>query len=206
MKKNKILTIVAIITIIATLFEKGKTKIPLLILSITTLIVIYIAERRKTKKEEEQERQKNLQHIKTPTQYNIFTNTKKENQKKYTAKKICTENEIKLYKKLKELTPPKYTVQMQIPLSSIVKKNINNYYINELFRTIDFGIIEETGEIKVLIELNDKTHLQKKRIERDIKVKNILEEANIPLITLWSNQIAFTEYIKHELSQYIETN
>lgn len=130
-----------------------------------------------------------------------------EKQGVYKKKKIMTHYELNLYNKLlKIINNEKYVLQAQIPLSSIIFKTENNFYANELFRTIDFGIFDKTGEIKVLIELNDNTHNIAKRKSRDIKVKKILEDANIPLITLWTNQPNFSDYIAQRLSLYIDVD
>ena len=60
-----------------------------------------------------------------------------------------------------------------------IKKNTK--YHTELFRNIDFGIFNKDFELLLLIELNDKSHIQRNRKIRDRKVKNILKECNIPL-------------------------
>ena len=57
----------------------------------------------------------------------------------------------------------------------------NTKYRTELFRNIDFGIFNKDFELLLLIELNDKSHIQRNRKIRDRKVKNILKECNIPL-------------------------
>ena len=65
-------------------------------------------------------------------------------------------------------------------LASVIQKE-NTKYRTELFRNIDFGIFNKDFELLLLIELNDKSHIQRNRKIRDRKVKNILKECNIPL-------------------------
>ena len=65
-------------------------------------------------------------------------------------------------------------------LASVIHKE-NTKYRTELFRNIDFGIFNKDFELLLLIELNDKSHIQRNRKIRDRKVKNILKECNIPL-------------------------
>ena len=63
---------------------------------------------------------------------------------------------------------------------------------------------KNTFEILVLIELNDNSHLAQNRQARDIKVKQILEEAHIPLITLWTTYDNSAIYIKNRLKEFID--
>lgn len=128
----------------------------------------------------------------------------KKTQVYYESKSIMTKFEIEFYKKLSIAVPDGYLIQCQIPLSSIIKKISDNRYANELYRTVDFGIINKsTFEIELLIELNDKTHLEGKRQYRDIKVKQICNEVNIPLITFWSNYENKIDYIKQRIKTYL---
>lgn len=128
---------------------------------------------------------------------------KKTNDNVYIQKLLFTHNELMIYKKLKNIVKDKYIVQAQIPLSAVVKKISNTKYANELYRTIDFGIFDEIGKVKVLIELNDKTHLSQERQERDRKVKEILKEAGIPIITLWTNKENSEEYILEKIKEVV---
>lgn len=142
----------------------------------------------------------------------IFEKTieQKENKKyieknnKYEKKNLMTNSELEVYKKLKYIVKDKELIlQSQIVLSSIINKITNNYYANELYRIVDFGIFNSNGEVLCLIELNDSTHLQKDRRIRDCKVKDILEEAQIPLITIWTNKENTIDYLEYRLQEYI---
>ena len=89
-------------------------------------------------------------------------------------------------------------------IDSIINKNTNNYYRNELFRNIDFGIFtSDYNEILLLIEINDKTHNNKKRIKRDKKVDYITANAGIRLIKFYSNYDNKREYIKERVKNEI---
>jgi len=124
--------------------------------------------------------------------------------KDYEKKPLMSRSEIEIGKKLVSIIPnDKYLLQTQIPLSSIIHKTNEHSYAGELYRTIDFGIFDKATNVKVLIEVNDSSHLRSNRRARDFKVKNILDQAGIPLITLWTNRPNTTEYIKTRLSQYI---
>lgn len=123
----------------------------------------------------------------------------------YESKSIMTASEKTFYKKLIQAVPKGYTVQFQIPLSAIVKKISDYRYANELYRTIDFGLMNQnTLEIELLIELNDKTHLEGKRQYRDIKVKEICAQAKIPLITFWTNYDNEVDYMRKRIKKFLE--
>lgn len=96
---------------------------------------------------------------------------------------------------------PELILQPQVNLASIITKVKENTweYQNELYRNIDFGIFTNDYEPKIMIELNDRTHASKDRYERDLKVRNILKEAQIPLITLYSSYPNKPEYIKQRI-------
>lgn len=99
---------------------------------------------------------------------------------KYSSKELMTEAEKCFYGALTEIVGPDFIVQPQINLATIIKKESKKRYQNELYRNIDFGIIKKDNyELLLLIELNDKSHHEHKRIERDKKVKEICDLANI---------------------------
>jgi len=101
----------------------------------------------------------------------------------YSKKKLLTDTEIIFYNYLIKLDQ-KYIVLPQINLASIVSKNIGRItYQNELFRNIDFCIFDENFEVLLAIEINDNTHKDYRRKIRDNKVKKILEECGIELLT-----------------------
>ena len=119
---------------------------------------------------------------------------------------IMTDCEKEYFQVLKQLVEPKYTVQPQINLATIVSKESHSKYRSELFRNIDFGIFDKDYNIKVLIEINDKTHTQADRIQRDKKVNQICAEAGIPLITFWTKYGINPDYIKDRLEEHLDFN
>ena len=90
----------------------------------------------------------------------------------YRKRKFLTISEIDFYNTLTELNN-EYIVVPQVNLGTIVEK-VDSKYRSELFKNIDFGVFTPEFELLLLIELNDKTHRQKNRIERDKKLKEIL--------------------------------
>lgn len=147
---------------------------------------------------------KNIQERNNYT-YEIDCVSKKNNQKQYSVKNsLTTEYENRFYKILKSNFSDKYEIHPQIPLSSIIEKHkdFENQYQNELYRIIDFGIFtKESLKPLLLIEINDKTHKTKGRRERDNKVKEICDIANIELITFWTDYPNTEEYITNRIKK-----
>ena len=114
----------------------------------------------------------------------------------YSAKtSILTKVENQFYTAIKKALPEGYLVFPQINLAAFVDRNDQAKYRNELFRNIDFLITNEDYQPLVAIEINDQSHLTAERKARDERVKNICEEAGIPLIKLWTNYGVNAEYI-----------
>ena len=123
----------------------------------------------------------------------------------YESKDIMTECEKEYLRILRRVIKPQYTIQPQIPLSSIVNKEQTEKWKTplELFRTIDFGVLDAQYSVICVIEINDRSHYQEKRIERDQKVKEILQEANIPILTLWTEDSRSDGFVKEEIKRQI---
>lgn len=117
---------------------------------------------------------------------------------------IMSECEKEFYLAFKEAIGEKYIIHPQINLASLIKKEGDFRYQNELFRNIDFGIFDTEYNIMLLIEINDRTHEQRERIERDQKVRDICEKAEIKLITFWTKYGINSEYIKKRLGEYLD--
>ncbi len=113
----------------------------------------------------------------------------------YKLKPIMSQYEYKFYNILKELEP-NYAIIPQLNLASIIYKENNNRYYNDLFRNIDFAIF--TKDLKrplLLIEINDATHEQYKRKDRDLKVQNICNTIGIRLIKFYSTYPNEKDYV-----------
>lgn len=122
----------------------------------------------------------------------------------YTRKKLMTDYEYKFYNILKELQD-NYTIVPQLNLAAVVKKINNNRYYSELFRNIDFAIFtKDYQELLLLIELNDQTHNNYNRKDRDLKVKKKCNDIGVKLMTFYTkypNEKAYViNRIKNELS------
>lgn len=105
---------------------------------------------------------------------------------------------------IKQSLPTGYFVQPQVNLASIITKNGNHKYQNELYRNIDACVFDMSYKPILLIEINDNTHTERNRRERDEKVKNICEDAGIQLITFWTNYGVNQDYIYKRVNDAIQ--
>lgn len=124
--------------------------------------------------------------------------------KSYSKKRLMTNTEIFYYKAIKENVPKGYIVFPQINLATIINRNDKHKYQSELYRNIDFVIFDLYSNPIILIEVNDKTHHQKERWIRDQKVKDICNEAGLPIITLWVECGINRNYIKNRIEKYLK--
>lgn len=112
--------------------------------------------------------------------------------------------EIKYLKAIKNALPKGYYVQSQINLASVIVRNDNAKFHNELFRNVDAGVFDSNHHPIFLIEINDSSHKSKQRSELDLKVKNICEEAGLPLIIFWTAYGFDENYIKKRVDLAFE--
>ncbi len=124
----------------------------------------------------------------------------------YIRKDFLTYNEKIFYKKLLFLEELGYKIFPQINLSTLIQKISNQKYQNELYRNIDFGVFDSDLKIILLIELNDQTHNSWQRKDRDLKVKKICEDANIPLLTFYTKYPNHDDYVKNRILNVIQNN
>ena len=89
-------------------------------------------------------------------------------------------------------------------LASVIQKESAKYR-TELFRNIDFGIFSKDFELLLLIELNDKSHMQRNRKIRDNKIKNILKDCNIPFLTFYTSYSNEESYVVNRIKQVLNS-
>lgn len=178
----------------------------ILIIFALKLLTQYLNPKDSSKKQKKQSNLNKKDDIKTQTiqpkniTQKAATTTNKNN---YQPKSLMTEYEQYFYKILVELEDElNIKIQPQVNLATILKKENNNKYINELFRNIDFGIFsKDYSKLLLLIEINDKTHKNTERKQRDKKVKEILDNANVKLIKFYSNYPNKKEYVKNRIKK-----
>lgn len=97
--------------------------------------------------------------------------------------------------------PANYHLFPQVNLASFIVRTDNVPFQNELFRNVDFLVTDDAYKPLLIIEINDQTHLNQERKERDEKVKNICEEAGIPIIKFWTTYGINEAYIRKKLEE-----
>ena len=128
----------------------------------------------------------------------IEENTEKNNninKNQYKKKNFLTYTEKKFLSVLHELKKYDLIIIPQVNLATIIQKTGEFKYQNELYRNIDFGIFDKNYNILLLIELNDISHQQYKRRERDMKLKEIVQQADIKLINFYTDKPNKPEYV-----------
>lgn len=118
---------------------------------------------------------------------------------------LMTTTELEFYKCIIEVLPEGYQVHPQANLAAFIIKKYNTRYQNELFRNVDFLITDKNFKPILIIEINDKTHLEYSRKIRDEKVSQICREAGIPIMNLWTKYGINREYIKNKIIEKINT-
>ena len=98
---------------------------------------------------------------------------------------LLTQNELKFYKLLKSITDKNnLNLFSQVALYEIIKSKNIKYFNKIKSKTIDFVITDVNCKIKLCIELDDPTHIKKKKKKRDKFVDNLFKELNIKLIRI----------------------
>ena len=170
-------------------------------LIVIAFILLAIFLNNKAKKEQERAKDE----IDNLIQQKSNSKVKRQTQKTYSVKNQYVSNcELEFYRAIKSIIKDKYLIFPQVPLSQIIIKNEKSLYQNELYRIIDFCIFSKDYRPLVCIEINDKTHKEFNRINRDKKVKNILEQAELPLITLWTEYGVNVDYIANRLRKILQ--
>lgn len=116
---------------------------------------------------------------------------------------LISRTEQSFYGAIKGAVPEGFMVFPQVNLAAFINRTDDARFHNELFRNIDFLITDDKYQPKVVIEINDQTHLNADRKERDEKVKKICEEAGIPIIKLWTSYGVKPEYIKTQIEKQL---
>jgi len=117
--------------------------------------------------------------------------------------------ERKFFKELQKIIPNNYIAFPQVLLSSIVnvtssRKDFWKYQNKINRKTIDYVIFEKPYFKPVLaIEYDGKTHDRQDRIDRDIKVKNILDSSGIRNFQVRHKENINFEEVKNKINNLI---
>ncbi len=116
-------------------------------------------------------------------------------------KTLISKSEQAFYDVIKTSIPTGYCVFPQINLASFIDRTDDSRFHNELFRNVDFLVTDSEYKPKFIIEINDQTHLNNDRKERDEKVQKICDEAGIPILKFWTSYGVNPEYIKKRMDE-----
>ncbi|MFK8027803.1 MAG: DUF2726 domain-containing protein [Gammaproteobacteria bacterium] len=112
---------------------------------------------------------------------------------------LCTENEKKFFYALQEALKGKYFVHCQTSLIALVEPIEFKHKSKAWSKRMDFVITDKSTRVLAVIELDDSTHKQKKRIARDEYVNDVLNPHH-PLIRIPSRKF----YDPKEMLKLIE--
>lgn len=140
----------------------------------------------------------------------IITSNKQEDNKKivntentYSKKEyLLTQQELKFYKLLKTITDKlELNLFCQVAMYELI--NTKNYLdFNRIkSKSIDFVITEKNCKIRLCIELDDETHKQQKRIERDEIVNKIFKNTNTKLLRIQTKNFYNIEEIEQKIKE-----
>ena len=119
-------------------------------------------------------------------------------------KTLISKSEQGFFNVIRSSVPEGYHVFPQINLASFIDRTDDVRFHNELFRNVDFLITDAEYKPTFIIEINDQTHLNNERRERDEKVLKICEEAGIPILKLWTSYGINPEYIKKRIDETLK--
>ena len=92
-----------------------------------------------------------------------------------------------------------YRVTPQFPLRSILEKKDKNIFVDydKCFGLIvDVAILDENWDVKLFIEIDDKTHFEQERKERDERLNKICAQVGIPLLRFYVSKGVNEWYIR----------
>ncbi len=122
----------------------------------------------------------------------------------YDAKKtLISKSEQGFYQAIVSSIPDGYHVFPQVNLAAFIIRTDGARFQNELYRNVDFLLTDSEYRPKIVIEINDQSHLTSDRKERDAKVQSICEEAGIPILKLWTSYGINSEYIQKRINELL---
>ncbi|HHG3345035.1 TPA: DUF2726 domain-containing protein [Vibrio parahaemolyticus] len=87
---------------------------------------------------------------------------------------LATKTERRFYKVLQDLLPDEYVIHSQVSLMALVQPTNFKDNSRTWAKRMDYVITDRDTKVLAVIELDDSSHRQKKRQERDIYVNNAL--------------------------------
>lgn len=101
---------------------------------------------------------------------------------------LLTQGELAFYRRLRTAVGRRYHISMKVRLADVIDCRAGPGQTEHGWRIaqkhLDFVLLNPgTTEIVLAIELNDRSHLQPKRRQRDTFVNDALHAAGVPLLT-----------------------
>ncbi|MCG6478932.1 DUF2726 domain-containing protein [Vibrio parahaemolyticus] len=112
---------------------------------------------------------------------------------------LATKTERRFYKVLQELIPDDYVIHSQVSLIALVQPTNFKDNSRTWAKRMDYVITDRDTKVLAVIELDDSSHRQKKRQERDIYVNNALK-GHHPLLRFEAK----SSYDKNHVATVIE--
>lgn len=128
---------------------------------------------------------------------------------------VITLNELKFYNVLLEIAKELDLILFsQVSLYNIIKPKDNlDYKTRTIFfnkiasKTIDFVLVDKTNcKIRLCIELDDSTHKQEKRIQRDKFINELFNSLNIKLLRYNVYPVYYKETLKKRIQECMNEN
>lgn len=123
-------------------------------------------------------------------------------EKYYRKNYLLTQNELKFYRLLKEITDSLgYSLFCQVSLYEIVNSKNFKDFAKIKSKSIDFVITQENCKILMCIELDDKSHEKQKRIERDNFLMKLFNDLGIKFLRIPVQNFYDIEELKNKIKE-----
>ena len=115
---------------------------------------------------------------------------------------LLTQTELKFYRLLKQITDKlELNLFCQVAMYELINTKEYKDFNRIKSKSIDFVITEKNCKIKLCIELDDATHTQKQRIERDNFVNEIFKNTNTKLLRIKTQNFYNIEELETKIKE-----
>lgn len=115
---------------------------------------------------------------------------------------LLTQQELKFYKLLKQITDKlELNLFCQVAMYELINAKDYKDFNRIKSKSIDFVITEKNCKIKLCIELDDETHKQVKRIERDKLINEIFKNTNTKLLRIETQNFYNIEELEQKIKE-----
>ncbi len=103
----------------------------------------------------------------------------------------------------KLLCPYGYVVHPQVPLVSVIKRLRRTAEREELYGIVDFCILDSEYHPLLLIEVDEENGEKASAAQNFEAMRNVIAQANLPLVVLWTNYGVNEMYVRERLKEYL---